>query len=70
MISPGQRIAKLALGTIDSVRCQMLLNTLCLQLWIVFALPFQVGITAGALMLSLPGFAAQSTSDRATIGAY
>lgn len=57
-VSPGQRIAELALGTVDSIRCQMLLHALCLQLWIVFALPFQVGIAAGALVLSLPGFAA------------
>lgn len=66
---PCQRISKLALGTIDAIMCQMLLNTLCLQFRIIFTLPLQVGSTAGAFVLFLPGLATLGTGHRTTVGA-
>lgn len=48
----------------------MLLHPLCLQLRIVFSLPFEIRLAAGALVLSLPGLAALGAGHRTTVGAY
>lgn len=48
----------------------MLLHSLGLQLRIVFPLPFEVRLAAGALVLALPGLATLGTGHRATVGAY
>jgi len=45
----------------------MLLDTLGLQLRIVFALPFQISFAAAALVLALPGLSALGTGNGSTV---